>query len=743
MTNQQTSELQTTIAENYWQYWRLVSDKGRQYWVFENPEADDEFFAKMADSFTFDKVANSNSADLVYRAQCASRKIYIAADFRSFPLANEFEKDCYTSMLNGFQYYNTLQAEDGHWPGDYGGPLFLLPGLVFVSYITKTPFDKPVESLLKQYMLNHQNQDGGWGLHIEGRSTMFGTVMQYVSLRLLGIDKSDARLEHAGRWIKENGGATHIPPWGKFYLSILGIYEWNGNDSLFPELWMLSRQLPFHPGRYWCHSRMVYLPMSYCYGHRIKAEPTALLEELKNELYVEDFDKIKWRSCRQLCAETDTHEDLTNLFKVFNSVANTYENVKIPFLRNKALAFILEYIESEDRDTNYVDIGPVNQVLNSLCIWHQYGKESTQFKKHVDRWKDYLWLAEDGMKMNGYNGSQLWDTAFAAQALIEAKLVKAFPETSSKIHSYLDVSQIKRDPEDSKRFFRTPSKGGWPFSTVEHGWPITDCTSEGMKTMIQLCKDEEHLNFDDKRYHGAIDYLLRTQNENGGWGSYEESRAPDWLEKLNPSRIFTGIMPEHPYVECSSASMQGLKKFNDNFPGYKAEEIKTAIKNGNSFIKDKQRNDGSWYGSWGVCFTYATWFGIEGLLASGASAYDSENPSKEIVKACKFLLSKKKADGSWGESFESCVTKEYVQHSDGQVVNTAWALLGLMAAQHPDKSAIKRGIEFILSRQQDNGDWPQEGISGVFNGNCMITYTAYRNVFPLWAIARYFHNYNK
>ena len=84
-----------------------------------------------------------------------------------------------------------------------------------------------------------------------------------------------------------------------------------------------------------------------------------------------------------------------------------------------------------------------------------------------------------------------------------------------------------------------------------------------------------------------------------------------------------------------------------------------------------------------------------------------------------------------------CVQHEYIQHEEGQIINTAWALLGLMKAKYPDKAVLEKGINFIISRQNPNGDFPQEGISGVFNGNCMETYTSYRNIFPLWALARF------
>jgi len=285
------------------------------------------------------------------------------------------------------------------------------------------------------------------------------------------------------------------------------------------------------------------------------------------------------------------------------------------------------------------------------------------------------------------------------------------------------------------------SKGGWPFSTDEHGWPITDCTAEGMKTMIQFSKSDVIKRSKKElpvaeRYKGAVDFLLATQNNDGGWASYEESRAPGWIEKLNPSRIFRNIMTEISYVECSSASIQGLKKFTTEFPDYKPMEISKALKQGTTFLKTKQFPDGSWYGSWAVCFTYGTWFGIEGLLAGG-----ERKKAPEIVKACKFLESKQREDGSWGESYLSCINEKYEEHEQGQVVNTAWALLGLMAAGFPEKRVVEKGIEFLINSQQEDGDWEQQAISGVFNGSCMITYSNYRNIFPLWALGRYVNNY--
>lgn len=729
-------------TNSYIENWHLKTNNGRQVWEFKKPHDFDP--KKLSEAFIFDKSINPNSSDRIYRQKCEKDNFQSVESINQSDAEESDSSPVFKSIINAVNFYKCLQTEDGNWTGDYGGPMFLLPGLVITSYITNTPFPREHTELIKRYMLNHQNDDGGWGLHIEGQSTMFGTVMQYVSLRLLGMSSENNNLTKARDWILKRKGAQCIPPWGKFYLSVLGAYEWEGNDSLLPEMWLLPKSLPVHPSRYWCHSRMVYLPMAYCYGARVTGTITDLVKALRTELYIEDYQSINWKNCRNLICETDLYSKPSTGFEWLNKfIINPYEAIHNKTLRKKAQNFILEYINAEDEQTNYVDIGPVNQVINSICVWHAYGKESNQFKKHVNRWYDYLWVAEDGMKMNGYNGSQLWDTAFATQALLESGIENTFPDVVNKAYHYIDITQVQEDVKDRTKFFRHISKGGWPFSTLDHGWPISDCTAEGLSTVLHVHKSsnlELTNKISDQRLFDAVNVILSFQNKNGGWATYENTRSQPWIEVLNPSGIFGDIMIDYSYTECTSACIRSLSEFKEQYPEHRKNEITTAIESGARFIKKQQMTDGSWYGSWAVCFTYGTWFGVEGLIASGEPTYTSEegNASPAIQKACDFLIARQNEDGGWGESFESCVEKEYIPSDNSQVVNTSWALLTLMAASYPNRTPIDKGIQFLIAKQQANGDWDQENISGVFNANCMITYTAYRNVLPIWALGRYY-----
>jgi squalene/oxidosqualene cyclase-like protein len=382
---------------------------------------------------------------------------------------------------------------------------------------------------------------------------------------------------------------------------------------------------------------MVYLPMCYMYCHRftpdVKSNP--LLLSLRKELYCENYDTIHWDSFRQTCADIDEYSKLNPVMKVAQDFLSFYEYflrspVLAPFraLRTSYLNYVIEYIYAEDIQTNFIDIGPVNKSLNMLCVFvHEMKKannsleaarSSEPFQRHLSRVEDYLWVAEDGMKMQGYNGSQCWDTSFCAQAIVEGDFAQEFPDCAKNVYRYLDRCQIRENEDNKDRYFRHESKGGWPFSTAAHGWPISDCTSEGLKAVLAFHSPHLQWKFGtdslpritDERLFDAVNVILTLHNHDGGWATYENNRGYRWYEMMNPSEVFGDIMIDYSYVECTSACITALKKFSASYPTHRATDVLNAIQSGRRFLKAIQRSDGSWYGSWGVCFIYGTWFGI-------------------------------------------------------------------------------------------------------------------------------------
>jgi squalene/oxidosqualene cyclase-like protein len=631
--------------------------------------------------------------------------------------------------------------------------MFLLPGLVIVLYITGvlSTMKKPYIAQMIRYVLNHQNKDGGYGLHVEGESTIFGTVLNYVTLRLLGVEANHEVCKNVRSFLEKNGGILGLPQWGKFYMCTLNLMDWGCIDPIPPELWLLPNWFPYvQPGKWWCHCRVVYLPMSYVYGVRGTTKLTPLLQQLRDELYGPGgYHKQEWIKYQSYVHKFDNYYPATWIYRILVKVLNIYEKVVIgllgfTWLRKKATDCALDHIIHEDKTTNHIDIGPVNKVINMLSVYYAEGPESENFKAHIPRIYDYLWLSDDGMKMQGYNGSQLWDTAFAVQAIFTTKMTDKARNVLKKAHDFIDVTQVRDNVDNMEKYHRHISKGAWPFSTYDHGWPISDCTAEGLKAVLLLQKldfiDQSVLNAD--RLYEAVDVILSMHNKSsGGWATYELTRTSPIIEYINPAALFGEIMVDYPHTECTSASITALLGFQERYPNHRRTEIDFAVKTGIEFIRKKQTQEGGWYGGWAVCFCYGTWFAMSAFKAYGLS-YESD---VSVQRGCEFLVSKQLLDGGWGESYKSSVTHVYVQpeHGQSQIVNTAWVLLSLMTIDYPDRKPIDRGIQLLLKRQLQNGDFPQENISGVFNHNCMISYSNYRNIFPIWALGMYIHKYKQ
>lgn len=451
--------------------------------------------------------------------------------------------------------------------------------------------------------------------------------------------------------------------------------------------------------------RQVFLPMSYIWSKKFSYPATPLTLQLRDELYTQPYSSINFTSHRNTISPRDNYHPKTAVLTTINWAL---VNVWIPYLRTHALSkraedWAFDLIRREDENTDYSNLGPVNGSMNFLACYIHDGPDSYSVKRHTDRMHDFLWMKDEGMLMNGTNGVQTWDTSFLIQAVIEAGLASdlKWRPMLTKALEFLDDQQIREDVPEPSVCYRHRRKGAWAFSTREQGYTVSDCTSEALKSVILLQEIPSFPSLvSDERLRDAIDTLLTMQNPSGGFASYETTRGSEYMEYLNAAEVFGRIMVEYDYPECTTAVVTALSLFSKHDPEYRKADITKTLDGAVNYIRKAQRTDGSWYGSWGICFTYAGMFALESLASVGET-YEN---SARVRKACEFFLGKqRKEDGGWGESYRSCETGIYTQHANSQVVQTCWALIGLMHAEYPEREPIEEGIRLVMSRQLPQG----------------------------------------
>jgi lanosterol synthase len=326
--------------------------------------------------------------------------------------------------------------------------------------------------------------------------------------------------------------------------------------------------------------------------------------------------------------------------------------------------------------------------------------------------------------------SLTWDTAFALRTLHAAGDAGG-PVTERDLEatrSALRAQQIRASLRGHAKHYRADPRGGFCFSTREHGWPVSDCTAEALAALLE--RDPEATprgQLDD-----AVGFILRCQNPDGSFGSYEARRTEVPLEALNPSEMFLECMVEASYVECTGSCMEALARYaHFALDGSLVRDARAALARGDAFLRKSQRKDGTWAGAWGVHFLYGTLFGVRGLRAAGATPNDPR-----VVRALTFLMAHQREDGGFGEHESSALEDRYVALPTGHSVQTAWALLTMVEGGSAcAQKARARAAAYLERQQAADGSWPRERMVGVFFRTALVDYDLYRTYFPVWALA--------
>ncbi|SRR5579871_479475 len=636
-----------------------------------------------------------------------------------------------TALERAWEWIGARQSANGCWEGEVIWCPMITAQYVIARRILNLGFDDSTRDGIIRYFETTRVNGAGWGLHPESQPYVFVTTLVYVALRLLGVPPEHPLTQPAREWLlAQPGGVAAIPTWGKFWLALIGLYEYRGMSRIPPELFLLPRWLPVHPDKLYCHTRYIYLGIAYLAGREFRVELPET-SELRRELYADPYARIEFASFRNRVSPSDVYVEPSPLLRRVFGLLRWAARLSPAPLKRRALAHCASRIEYEQRASRYQGLSPVNGILNTIAMFDMRHSELATSVEGLERWR---WQDDrEGVRFAGAR-SNAWDTAFTMQALVEYTPAGAQArEFLRRGYGFLRDTQMIEELPDLRAQARDPIRGGWCFSDGQHRWPVSDCTAEALCAIL-AAHDSPGLipanqRISDDRLQSAAEFILARQNPDGGFGTYERRRGARFLEQINPSEMFGQCMTEGSYIECTSSAVKALSRFARAFPGRIATA--SAVARACAFLRSRQRSDGSYPGFWGINFTYASLFVTEALSESRLAGDGT------LRRIAEWLIAHQREDGGWGEHYTSCLDGVYREHSQSQAVMTAWALLALIEIGGPESSAVERGIAWLMARQSNDGIWPREAVNGVFFGSAMLDYELYRAYFPAWALARY------
>jgi squalene-hopene/tetraprenyl-beta-curcumene cyclase len=604
------------------------------------------------------------------------------------------------------------QHEDGYWCGELEADSTLESDYILMHTLLGTSNQERFQKCAN-YILHDQNEDGGWPIFNGGPSNISASVKAYFGLKLVGYKPDHPALERARKKILELGGVTKVNTFTKIYLCFLGQYDYDAVPAIPPEIVLFPNWFWFNIYEISSWSRAILVPLSIVYAKKpFKKIPD---EMAIDELFVGGRDKSRMR-----LEWSDKLVSWRNFFLVFDRLTHWFEAVHIRPLRSLALKkaekWMLERFEMSD-GLGAIYPAMLNAIIALRC--QGYSLDDPQMIRALDEFEKLGIEEEDTFRMQPCK-PPVWDTAYAMFALGEAGLPKTDPRMV-KSADWILQKQVRK-PGDWTVKNKKGKPGGWYFEFNNEFYPDVDDTAMVALGLAQV----EHPNgrYQLESVERAIDWVMSMQCKNGGWASFD---------KDNDRMVFQYIpfadhnaMLDPPTVDITGRILEMLATY-----GY--DKNHPAVKKALKFIRDEQEPDGSWFGRWGVNYIYGTMQVLRGL-----QAMDIDDHEPYVQQAAEWIRMVQNPDGGWGEtcgSYDDPNTKGIGPSTPSQ---TAWAVMGLLAANDTRSDSVAKGVAYLLKTQKKDGSWDEPWYTGTgFPRVFYLMYHMYRQYFPLIALTTY------
>jgi squalene-hopene/tetraprenyl-beta-curcumene cyclase len=562
-------------------------------------------------------------------------------------------------------------------------------------------------------ILAKQLPNGAWSIWQGDGGELSTTVEAYFALKIAGLPPEDPRLAKAREFIRARGGALKARVFTRIFLALFGQVSWDGIPLLPVEFILLPTYSGLSIYEFSSWTRATVVPLMIIMAKRpVQPLPP---EQGVAELFLDPEEPFS----RHRVAWKRQATFLENLFAVLDRILKLYYKLPVPWLRNYALkkaeAWILEHQE-DSGDWAGIQPAMLNSVL-ALTI-RGYGLESDQIRRGLKALE--FFELRDGERIWLQSCiSPVWDTALAVRALAAAGVDPEDPALVKATHWLLDQQIFKPGDWDVKCPDLPP--GGWAFEFVNNWYPDVDDSSMVLLALKEGLADTAQGQAGIQR---GINWCLGMQCKNGGFASFDKENTKEWLNAIPFGDLKALVDPPTEDITARVLEMMGAFGHGLDHP--------SAVK-ALAFLKRTQHPAGPWWGRWGVNYLYGTWSVLAALKSIGADLHQPD-----IRRAVAWLKGCQNSDGGWGETCESYRRPELLGQGESTASQTAWALLGLMAAGEASSPAVQAGVEYLLRTQTPQGRWEEAPFTGTgFPGHFMIRYHLYRDCFPLQALGQY------
>lgn len=608
------------------------------------------------------------------------------------------------------------QKPEGYWVGELMVDSTLVSDMIAYHH-WNGKVDREWERKAANQILSMQLPDGGWNIYYGGPAEINATVKAYLGLKLAGIPVTDPRMLRAREMAINLGGVPRMNTFSKLYLALLGLFPWKYVPTIPCEVILIGKwfYVNFNEMSSWSRSMLVPLAIiNHFKPTRVLKNQVGIDELFPEGIHERDLalppdpERLTWRN---FFLWLDRVHKFAELFA---------ENGIHPFRKRalkKAEQWMLERFEGSD---GLAAIFPA--ILNSLIALKALGypDDHPQVLRAEQELNKLVHEDDNTLRMEPCL-SPVWDTAIVAICLRDAGLPADHP-LLKRCAEWLMTKEIRfrgdwqyKNPVDVE-----PS--GWVFE-YENKWnPDIDDTAMVLLALRRISTD------DPAKLRACVDrglkWMLTFQCKDGGWAAFDKDCTKGVLEKVPFADHNAMLDPECADITARILELLGQEGYSASHP-----QVQRALR----FLRERQEEDGSWYGRWGVNYIYGTWQVLRGLRALNLNMNEPW-----IQRGKGWLESVQHEDGGWGERCNTYDDPVFKGQGPSTASQTAWAVMGLCAFDDPQNPALIRGVDYLLRTQNSDGTWTEHETTGTgFPKVFYLKYDMYRNSWPLLALANY------